>query len=68
MNRKQLVILVVLLVVLGGAGLLVQNHRNAATDTGAGDQGGKLLGDNFPINDVAAISIQQGTNQLNLVK
>jgi hypothetical protein len=68
MNRKQFAILVVLLVILGGAGLLVQNHRNAAADTGAQEQGGKLLGDNFPINDVAAISIQQGTNQLNLVK
>ena len=68
MNRKQLAILVVLLIVLGGAGLLVQNHHNAAADTGAGDQGGELLGNNFPINDVAAISIQQGTNQLNLVK
>ncbi len=68
MNRKQLAILVVLLIVLGGAGLLVQSHHNAAADTGSGDQGGKLLGDNFPINDVAAISIQQGTNQLNLVK
>jgi len=69
MNRKQFVILLVLLAVLGGAGLLVQKHSNtAATDTGVRDEGGKLLGDNFPINDVAAISIQQGTNALNLVK
>jgi hypothetical protein len=68
MNRKQLVILLVLLAVLGGAGLLVQNHRNAAADTGAKEEGGKLLGDNFPINDVAIISVQQGTNGLNLVK
>jgi len=68
MNRKQLAILGVLLIILGGAGLLVQNHHNATADTGSGDQGGKLLGNNFPINDVAAISFQQGTNQLNLVK
>jgi hypothetical protein len=68
MNRKQFVILLVLLAVLGGAGLLVQNHHNTATDTGAKEEGGKLLGDHFPINDVAAISIQQGTNELNLVK
>lgn len=68
MNRKQLVILLVLLAVLGGAGLLVQNHRNAATGSGSTDEGGKLFGANFPINDVAAISIQQGTNELNLVK
>jgi Domain of unknown function (DUF4340) len=68
MNRKQFLIIVVLLIVLGGAGLLVQNHHNAATDTGAKEEGGKLLGDNFPINDVTTISVQQGTNVLDLVK
>jgi Domain of unknown function (DUF4340) len=68
MNRKQLVILVVLLVVVGGIGLLVQNHRNSAADTGAREEGGKLLGEHFPINDVAVITIRQGTNELNLVK
>ncbi|HXC99908.1 MAG TPA: DUF4340 domain-containing protein [Verrucomicrobiae bacterium] len=68
MNRKQFAIIVVLLIIVGGAGLLVQSHHNAAAGTGAQEQGGKLLGNNFPINDVAAISIQQGTNQLNVVK
>jgi hypothetical protein len=68
MNRKQFAILLVLLVILGGAGLLVQKHHNQDTDAGAGDETGKLLGDHFPINDVAAISIQQGTNMLNLAK
>ena len=68
MNRKQFAIIVVLLIIVGGAGLLVQSHHNSAAGAGAHEQGGKLLGNNFPINDVAAISIQQGTNQLNVVK
>lgn len=68
MNRKQLVILLVLLVVIGGVGLLVEKNRNAATDTGARAEGGKLLGEHFPVNDVAAITIQQGTNELDLAK
>src|SRR4051812_39325231 len=68
MNRKQFGILLVLLIVLGGAGWLVkQSHDRAA---GAGEQGAgqKLVGDSFPINDVAHISIRQGTNELDLVK
>ena len=68
MNRKQLIVLIVLLAVLGGAVMLIENHRNSAENTGAQEEGGKLLGDKFPINDVAAISIKQGTNELNLVK
>ncbi len=68
MNRKQFGILLVLLIVLGGAGWLLQQGRNRASNAGEEGTGQKLLGDNFPINDVAAISIKQGTNELNLVK
>src|SRR5579863_6230903 len=68
MNGKQLGLLIVLLVLLGGAGLLVQHKRNDATSTATPGAGGKLLGENFPINDVAAIEIKQGTNDLNLAK
>ncbi len=68
MNRKQFAILVVLLVVLGGAGLLLLKKQNQ--ESGAGEQGAgqKILGDKFPINDVAQITIKGGTNTLNLVK
>ena len=68
MNRKQLALLVVLLVVLGGIGILVQNSRNKNSDTGAAGTGQKLLGDNFPINDVAHIVIKGPTNEVNLAK
>jgi hypothetical protein len=68
MNRKQLFILLVLVVVLGIAGLVLY-QRNQTSWQGGGRQGAalKLLGD-LPINDVAAIVIKGGTNQLDLVK
>jgi hypothetical protein len=68
MNRKQFIILVVLVVALGIAGLLLY-QRNQSSWQGSGRQGAaqKLLGD-LPVNDVAAIVIKGGTNQLDLVK
>jgi hypothetical protein len=68
MNRKQFIILVVLVVVLGISGLILYQH-NQGSWQGSGRQGAalKLLGD-LPVNDVAAIVIQGGTNQLDLVK
>lgn len=68
MNRKQFGILVVLLVVLGGAGLLLQRGKNSESSAGANGAGQKLLGENFPINDVAQISIKGPTNEVNLVR
>lgn len=68
MNRKQFTFLVVLLIVLGGVGWYVQNNRNKAGSAGEQGAGQKLLGDAFPVNDVAHIVIKEGTNQVNLVK
>src|SRR5437879_2184934 len=66
-NRKQLTVLLVLVLVLGGAGLLIRNKENAALKSGDPVIGKKLLGE-FPVNDVAHIAIKQDTNELNLVK
>ncbi|MCX6929331.1 MAG: DUF4340 domain-containing protein, partial [Verrucomicrobia bacterium] len=68
MNRKQLFILLVLVVVLGVAGVTIY-QRNQSSWQGAGRQGAasKLLGD-LPVNDVAAIVIKGGTNELDLVR
>jgi len=68
MNRKQFIILVVLVVVLGVAGLVL-HQRNQSSWQGGGRQGAaqKLLGD-LPVNDVASIVIKGGTNQLNLIQ
>ena len=68
MNRKQLLILVVLVVVLGAAGLMLYQRDQSAWQ-GSARQGAasKLLGD-LPINDVATIVIKGGTNELDLVR
>ena len=54
MNRKQLLILLVLVVVLGVAGLMLY-QRNQTSWQGGSRQGAasKLLGD-LPVNDVAS--------------
>jgi hypothetical protein len=68
MNRKQFIILLVLVVALGIAGKVLY-QRNQSSWQGGGRQGAaqKLMGD-LPINDVAAIVIKGGTNELDLVK
>ena len=67
MNRKQLAILLVLVIFLGGAGLLLRKKQAASWQGANSSVGQKLLG-NFPVNDVTRIDIMQGTNELNLVK
>jgi len=67
MNRKQLGILLVLVIVLGGAGILLRKRQSASWDTGNAAIGKKLLGD-FPVNDVSHIVLKQGTNEVNLAK
>jgi len=68
MNRKQLLILVAVVVVLGIAGLMLYK-RDQSSWQGSGRQSAasKLLGD-LPVNDVAAIVIKGGTNELDLLK
>lgn len=67
MNRKQFVILLVLVIVLGGVGLKYYS-RNAASWSGGGAAiGQKLLGD-FDVNAVAQISVKQGADELLLAK
>jgi len=67
MNLKQLTILLALVLVLGGAGLLLRSRQSAAWTDRNPAIGKKLLGE-FPVNDVGQIVLRQGTNQLNLVK
>jgi hypothetical protein len=67
MNGKQLTLLLVLLVVLGGAGLLIYNKQNQPAVGANPELGKKLLGD-LPVNEVAQIALKQGATELNLVK
>jgi hypothetical protein len=68
MNRKQLILLVVLAVVVGGAGWYVYSKRQAGYERGA--EANTLL-KGVPanaINDVAQITIRQGSNEVNLAR
>lgn len=67
MNRKQLIILLVLVAALGGAAFLFHRKQAASWASGNLAIGQKLLG-NFQVNDVAEIRIQQDTSKLDLVK
>src|SRR5437868_3746252 len=67
MNRKQFLILLVLVVVLGGGGLVVYRGQQRAQSSGNPEIGKKLLND-LPVNEVARLTIRQGTNEVNLVK
>ena len=67
MNRKQFVILLVLVAIVGGAGLMLYRKQASSWAGGGAAAGTKLLGD-FPVNDVAQIIVKQDTNQLTLAK
>jgi hypothetical protein len=67
MNLKQLVTLLVLVVVLGAAGLLIKQRGHSEFKGAGRDTVQKLLGE-FPYNDVAHIAIKEGSNEVNLVK
>lgn len=67
MNRKQFAILLSVLVVLGLAGLSVYRKQNSSSGGNNPAVGKKVLPD-FAYNDVAQISLREGSNQVNLVK
>lgn len=66
MNRKQLIILLVALVVLGGAGLVLRNRNEESWASSDAKLGQKVL-PNFQVNDISSIHIK-GTEDLDLVK
>ena len=66
MKGKQLAILVVLLIALGGAALLL-NRRHAATwRNTATSSGGKIL--DFPLNEVAQVKVKASGAEVNVAK
>ncbi len=65
MNRKQFIILLALVAVVGAAGLIVHQRGNASWQSAGQTIGQKLLPD-LPVNDIAQIVIQSGTNELTL--
>ena len=67
MNRKQLVLLLLAGLVLGGIGVYVGRQKSASFQRVAKIASEHLLGD-FPVNDVAQLTIRRGTNEVNLVR
>lgn len=67
MNRKQLTLLFIGVLVLGGLGLLVNRNQQSAWQSTA-SVGNQPVLSNFPLNDVAQIVIRQSGAELNLVK
>ncbi len=67
MNRKQLGILIILVAVLGVAGILLHKKQNSSWDGRDILAGTKLMAD-LPINDLTHLVIKHGTNEVNLVK
>ena len=67
MNRKQFIILLALVVVVGAAGLIIHQRGNESWQNAGQTIGQKLLPD-LPVNDVAQITIQSGTNELTLAR
>ena len=67
MNRKQFIVLLVIVAVIGAAGWIVYQRGNSSWQSAGQTIGGKLL-PNLQVNDVACISIHFGTNELILEK
>lgn len=66
MKRKQLIALLVLVLIVGGAGLAVYQHASSTWEEKAAPAG-KVLGD-FALNDVTRVVIRNGDATVTLVK
>jgi hypothetical protein len=66
MNRKQIVILLVLVAIIGGIGFYFQKRSQSEWAESAAPAGAKVL--DFPINDVARIEIRSTSGALHLAK
>jgi hypothetical protein len=67
MNRKQLLTLVVLGLIIGGLGIFLYNRRAASWKETDQAMGQKVLKE-FPLNDIAQVRIKQPETELNLAK
>lgn len=67
MNPKQLSILAVVAIVVGGIGFTVYKKQKASWEDSNSGQGGEIFAE-LPINDVAAMTIQATNGAVHLVK
>jgi hypothetical protein len=66
MKARQLGIVLVVLIVLGGIALVLRNRNASSWREAATVTEGKVL--NFPLNDASHLTIKSGADELNLVK
>ncbi|MDQ3624672.1 MAG: DUF4340 domain-containing protein, partial [Verrucomicrobiota bacterium] len=66
MKGKQLLILLLLVAVLGGAGYLLQERNQSSWSESGGGAGVKVV--EFPINDVARVVVKSSGAEVNLVR
>lgn len=66
MNQKQLMILIVLGLVVGGLGIYLYQQQKESYGTGAAG-GGRVITD-FPLNEVAQLEIKTATNTITLAQ
>lgn len=67
MNRKQLVLLIALVAVMGGLAFVIQKKKSSSWEAGEKPLTGTVLRD-FPLNDVTEISIKDKDATLTLLK
>lgn len=67
MTRKQLLILLGLVLVVGGAGWWLYRQRGSDWASGGSRAGERVLG-SLPVNDIALIHIRRDTNEVTLAK
>src|SRR6266446_5945877 len=67
MNRKQVILLIIVGVVVAGFGLYSYKARNSSWEDSSQKLGQKVI-KNFPINEVERITIKQSQGQLDLAK
>src|SRR5437899_390599 len=66
MNRKQFILVLLALVMVGGEGLVLLNQNKQSWTVREANVGDKLLA-NFPLNEIAAIHIK-GASDLHMVQ
>ncbi|HKQ38231.1 MAG TPA: DUF4340 domain-containing protein [Verrucomicrobiae bacterium] len=67
MNRKQLTVLIVAGLVIGGAAIFISKNRDKMQAT-SNQRIGQQVVQKFPINDVERITVKHGSEQMNLTR
>jgi Domain of unknown function (DUF4340) len=66
MKRRHIGVLLLLVIILGGAGLILQKQNQSQWSESAAPESGKIL--DFPVNDVAQVEIRSATGEVHLEK